>query len=348
VRLNPACFAHVVPGLEVLAASELRDIGCDVGDTITRIDRRDSLLLFDAPDRARLLRSALVEDVFRTLFDVATPAGRRGPALLARHLTRPTLEDALRDHHALAPKRGGRSFRVVARMAGRHPFRREEVAGAVTRAVGTLLPHWVPAPDAAVEVWVHVAGVRTLCGLRLSTDALAQRRYKRAHRPGSLKPTVARALALWSAPAPGDVVIDPMAGAGTVLRERADAGRARLIAGGDVDRDALGAACVNAGRAAALALWDATRLPLRSGSVDALISNPPYGRQHDAPGGTARFYRALMREAARVLRSGGRCVVLTGDPDAMAGAVPPALLVRARHRLLVRGLPATAFVLERR
>jgi tRNA G10 N-methylase Trm11 len=118
--------------------------------------------------------------------------------------------------------------------------------------------------------------------------------------------------------------------------------------GGDIDAGAIHAARLNAGRSAALALWDATRLPIRSGSIDALISNPPYGRQHAAPGGTARFYRTVMREAARVLRPTGRCVLLTGDPDALPGAVPAALVLRARHRLLLRGLPATAFVLERR
>jgi len=318
-----------------------------VSDTLTRIDRRDSVLVFCAPDRRPLLGAGLLEDVFRLVLDARTPPTHRALGALAAGIDREALDSALLDHHALAGRRGGRSYRVIARMAGRHAFRREDIEAAFARAVGRMLPHWVAAPEAAVEVWVQVAGPRTLCGVRLSTDALAQRRYKRAHIPGSLKPTVARALALWSEPAADDVVIDPLAGAGTVLRERAEVASARVLVGGDIDAGAVNAARANAGSAAALATWDATRLPLASGSVDAIITNPPYGRQHEAPGGTAKLYRGVLREMGRVLRPRGRCVVLTGEPDAFVAALPRGLFVRARHRLLLRGLSVTAFVLAR-
>ena len=345
-----ACYALVVPGLEQLAAHELTATGAIAGDTLAGFDRRDSIVLFQTADLARVLRCGLLEDAFLTLADLPTPRARNVPAVLARTLTREALDAALLDPHALLAKRRGRSYRVVVRVAGRQPFRREQVEAAFGRALASLLPHWVRAREsaAAVEVWVHVAGGRTVVGLRVSSDELAQRRYKRAHLPASLKPTVARALVLWSAPQPADVVLDPLAGAGTVLRERAEAGRAALIAGGDIDPAAVAAARTNTGRQAALALWDTTRLPMRPGSVDALITNPPYGRQHGAPDGIEGLYRGLLREAARVLRPGGRCVVLTGEPAVLARAVPAALRVRARHRLLVRGLAVTAFIMERR
>lgn len=339
-----------MPGLETLAARELTAAGATAGGTLAGFDRRDSIVLFRTADLGPVLRCGLLEDAFLTLADVPTPRARNVPAALGRVLTREALDAALLDHHALLAKRRGRSYRVIVRVAGRHPFRREQVEAAVGRALAALLPHWVQAREsaAAVEVWVHVAGGRTVVGLRVSNDELAQRRYKRAHLPASLKPTVARALALWSEPRPSDIVLDPLAGAGTVLRERAEAGRAALIAGGDIDPAAVAAARTNAGRQAALALWDATRLPVLSGRVDALITNPPYGRQHEPPDGIERLYRGLLREAARVLRPGGRCVVLTGEPAILGRVVPAALRVRSRHRLLVRGLAATAFIMERR
>ena len=137
---------------------------------------------------------------------------------LASAVSRDILEAALLAHHALNPKRRGRSYKVAARVAGRHTFRREDVQASFQRAVGRLLPHWVPSPHAAIEVWVHVIGPRAIVGLRLSTDELAQRRYKRAHTPASLKPTVAAALVAWSAASATDVFVDAMCGAGTILR----------------------------------------------------------------------------------------------------------------------------------
>jgi tRNA G10 N-methylase Trm11 len=165
--------------------------------------------------------------------------------------------------------------------------------------------------------------------------------------PASLKPTVARALVSLSEPRPRDVVLDPMCGAGTILRERADAGRARAILGGDTDPEAAQAARTNAGRSASVARWDATRLPLPDRSVDAVVCNPPYGRRLGEVRGLDRLYARSTREMARVLRPDGRCVLLTGEPDVLFRALSPALRVVSKRRILVRGLPVVAFVMVR-
>jgi 23S rRNA G2445 N2-methylase RlmL len=349
LRTSAAYYALVVPGIEALAADELRGAGAQVRETLAHFDRRESLLLFDARALPRVSSLGLLEDVFQVLIDAALPRTRNTPAALARLLTRDSLDAALSVHHATATKRRGRSYRIVVRVAGKQAFRREELEASFGRTLGVLLPHWVQTGEnAAVELWVHVIGARAIVGMRLTDDAFAQRRYKRAHIPASLKPTVARALAIWSEPKPDDIVIDPMAGAGTIPRERASAARARLIAAGDIDAAAVAATRANGGRQVAVLRWDATRLPLRDACVDATITNPPYGRQHQAPGGIEPLYRALLREAARVLRHGGRCVILTGEPAALRDVIPRPLAVRSAHRLLVRGLPVTAFVLERR
>jgi 23S rRNA G2445 N2-methylase RlmL len=344
----PAGYALTVPGLEDLASGELQRAGAHVTAVLKGFDRRDSIVEFTASSLDRPLRAGLLEDVFHLLLDAPTPQGKAAPKRLADLLDRASFERALAVHHAVRPKKGGRSYKVVARVAGRHSFRREDVQHAFEQAMARLLPRWTQASGAAaVELWAHVVGERTLAGLRVSGDELASRRYKRAHLAASLKPTVARALVLLSEPQPNDVVLDPMCGAGTILRERADAGRARTVLGGDVDAEALAAARVNAGRQPSLARWDATRLPLRDRCVDVVITNPPYGRQHEALPGIERLYARAMREAARVLRPDGRCVVLTGEPDVLLRALPPPLRVRSKRRILLRGLPVTAFVMVR-
>ena len=344
----PVYYALVVPGLEALAAAELTDAGATVRDTISRIDKRDSIITFNAPDLAAVLRCGLLEDVFQVVIDAPTPPARGAPKILARTLERAPLERALLAHNAVRPKTRARTFKVVTRVAGKQPFHREDIEAPFIAAIGALLPRWTPSGGvAAIELWVHVVGERTVAGLRLSGDELAQRRYKRAHLPASLKPTVARALVVLSEPQAGDVCLDPMAGAGTILRERAEAERAALILGGDLDAAAVEAARANAGKQAALARWDATRLPLSQACVDVVITNPPYGRRMGTVAGLDRLYARSLREIARVLRPGGRCVLLTGEAAVLMRAMPPTLRVISKHRMLLRGLAVTAFVMVR-
>jgi hypothetical protein len=331
-----------------LASAELTDAGATVREAISRIDKRDSIIIFNAPDLTPVLRCGLLEDLFQVVADAKTPAARGAPKILARALERAPLERALLAHNAIRPKTKARSYKIVARVAGKQPFHRDELEPPFMAAMAGLLPRWTASGgQAAIELWVHVVGERTLVGLRLSGDELAQRRYKRAHLPASLKPTVARALVMLSEPHPDDFCIDPMAGAGTILRERAEAERVALLVGGDLDREALEAARANAGKQAVLSLWDATRLPLAQASVDVVITNPPYGRQMGALAGLDRLYARSLREIARVLRPGGRCVWLTGEAAVLMRAMPPALRVHSKHRMLLRGLSVTAFVMVR-
>jgi 23S rRNA G2445 N2-methylase RlmL len=275
------------------------------------------------------------------------PPGKATARAIALKIERDAFERALLLHHAVRPK-AARTFKAVARVAGRQTFKRENLETAIERVVVGLLPRWsVAEAKASVEVWAHIVGERVLVGVRISGDELAQRRYKRAHLPASLKPTVAAALVALSEPTREDIFLDPMCGAGTVLRERADAGRLALVLGGDASGDALAAARTNAGRGVRLARWDATRLPLPDRSVDVVVCNPPYGRRHEATHGLERLYARATREMARVLRPDGRCVLLTGEAALLFRVLPPPLRVVSKRRILLRGLPATALVMVR-
>ena len=342
-------YALVVPGVEDIASQELGAAGAIVQPALSGFDRRDSIVPFRAVDGRAALSCGTLEDVFRTVLDTETPAGPRGAQRLAGEIDAVHLEAAILEHHAIRPRRYGRTYKVVVRLAGRQAFRREDVARAFERALRTRLPRWSAVRgEAALELWVHVVGGRTMAGIRLSDDALAQRPDKRAHLAASLKPTVANALVRLTAPGAGDAFLDPMCGAGTLLLERGRIGRSRLALGGDVSVEAVSSARINVRRGAAVARWDARRLPLRDACVDVIAVNPPYGRTIKAPGGVERLYRAVLQECARVLRPQGRCVVLTGEPEALRKVLPAAFDVVERRRILLRGLAVAAFVLRRR
>jgi tRNA (guanine10-N2)-dimethyltransferase len=130
--------------------------------------------------------------------------------------------------------------------------------------------------------------------------------------PGVMMPRLTRALVNLSGVEPGEVLLDPFAGTGGTLIEASLLG-ARAV-GLDVDPVMLRGARLNLS-GAELALADAARLPLRSASVDAVVSDLPYGQSVHIRGETLdRLFDESLAEVARVLRAGRRAVIVTHRP----------------------------------
>jgi 23S rRNA G2445 N2-methylase RlmL len=133
-----------------------------------------------------------------------------------------------------------------------------------------------------------------------------------------------------SRPRPSDRVLNLMCGSGTILVERMARGRAALVAGCDLDPEALAGTSVNLAAAglaapaanlaaaglagpAVLARMDATALGLRDGSFQVLLADLPYGHRMGSHQANAALYPAVLAEAARVVRPGGVMVVVTHE-----------------------------------
>jgi tRNA (guanine6-N2)-methyltransferase len=67
--------------------------------------------------------------------------------------------------------------------------------------------------------------------------------------------------------------------------------------------------------------WDARQLPLATGGVDRVLSNPPFGKQLSTPAQIVPLYRDMIKEYDRVLRKGGKAVLLVADVQALKDAV---------------------------
>ena len=199
---------------------------------------------------------------------------------------------------------------------------RRDAARYLARGLAGKFPaSWREAEEnAAIEVWLTITDSQAVCGLRLSDRTMRHRTWKLEHRPASLRPTLAAAMVRAAAAGPHHLVCDPMCGAGTLLAEQLAwaeryRGANRPVSGGDLEMGAVRAAAVNLRKlgTARLARWDATRLPLENAAFDRILCNPPFGKQIGEPDDIGPLYRQALPEFDRILRPGGRAVLLVSE-----------------------------------
>lgn len=340
-------FAATVPGLGGLLRDEA---GAHPGlepEGEPGFDGRADIVFFGVRRGARFRfdQLRLAEDVFVVISDArGGPASRVAAALIPRD----GLERALSARSGYtSPISASMTFRVIARVTDESRFKRTELRGAVERAIAASRPRWRLADPAALEVWAveHRHG-RFVSGLRLSDKRLRQHGAGRAsERHGALRPVVAAAMVRLAAPAlahPGRAgqdaapgrLLDPCCGSGTIAAEAGAAGWRAWAS--DIDGEAVRAARANAPEAV-VGQADARDLPCQAGEFDAVVTNLPFGRQFQVGSGRDAWLGAVLREAARVTRPGGRVVLLAPPPLPRRAA---GLVLAGSHPVRLLGVPA--------
>ncbi len=350
------CYAQTMPGVEKIAWLEIRD-------RLPRAQFVDYLFAkeqngivrfeYDGP-LADLLALRTVEDVFVQALHVPKLArGRRVLQDLADDVAKgEALGRGVNELMRFLKLSKPPTYRVIARLYGKHPYRRDELANTVAGGLLKRYPRWTPVPDGGqVEVWGNVLGSQLLVGLRLSDRSMRHRYKKRVELPASLRPSVAAAMVYLTQPEADDLFVDPMAGSGTILLERRAFGPVKQLLGGDVDAGRAEAAYLNLlGRSRkprrgqqptlpALAQWDAAQMPLGSGTVDKLVTNLPFGRQLGSAAMLRRLYPRFFAELARVLAENGRAVVLSSEFDLIKESVrqQPTLHIVTGYSIAILG-----------
>jgi 23S rRNA G2445 N2-methylase RlmL len=339
-------FAHAVPGIGRLLGDELDRIdGVKVQDS--GFDGRSDVVLFTATHPKAVVDTPalrLAEDLFVEVGRTLRSEGDRAP-WIARRLWKPA-----RAQRALADLAGVRgsvrdraTFRVVARVLQERSFVRTELRRHFSDAVQHTQARWRFSDPADVEVWVlEYQQGRFVAGLRASDVQMRQHGGRVAERSGALRPTVASAM-VRLAGEPGLELLDPCCGSGTILEEAAELGWKPV--GRDIDPDAVALAARNVSRAA-VAEGDARRLDLADGSVDAVVSNLPFGRQFGVDGDMNDWLRSVLDEMVRVTRPGGTVVLLA--PAIPRSALPAGLRASRSVPVRVLGTKATIWVYDRR
>jgi tRNA (guanine10-N2)-dimethyltransferase len=286
------------------------------------LEVRPQVAVAECPDPEAAARLALTHSVLAFL-------GSSGPSL-------PELSTLLRDLSLSA----GRPFVVrVKRIAGSEV--REPVPD-LERLVGNLIEGPVSLTRPEVEFRVVLSGDRIYLGQvisRIDRGGFDRRRPSNRpfFHPGVMLPRTARAMVNLSLVRPGETIYDPFCGTGGLLGEAALIGASPV--GSDAD-PAMLAGCRMNYPSIPLFLADARAIPMRASSVNAIVTDLPYGTSSWIRGPNLDdLYAGALGEMHRVLSPGRRVVVVTHrDIDGIASSSFTVLRVHRQrvHKSLTR------------
>ncbi|XP_073431037.1 tRNA (guanine(6)-N(2))-methyltransferase THUMP3 isoform X2 [Dendrobates tinctorius] len=257
-------------------------------------------------------------------------------------------------------------FRVTCNRAGdKHSFTSNEAARDFGGAVQEHFLWKADMTNFDVEVLLNISYNEMLVGIALTEESLHRRNITHFG-PTTLRSTLAYGMLRLCDLEPSDVVIDPMCGTGAIPIEGVSEWPRCFFIAGDNSTNAVNRTSSNIGSLLrrqqsadstpqGLPIdpihWDISRLPLRSGSVDVIITDMPFGKRIGSKKKNWDLYPACLREMSRVCRAGtGRAVLLTHDRKCFIKALAKAgHLWRKMHTVWVNigGLHAGVYLLKR-
>ncbi len=356
-------YAQTMPGVEEIAWLEIRDRLKNA--TFRRYlfaKEQNGIVVFDYPGPAAdLLTLRTTEDVFMQIayHDELTRLRRDLRGIHELIATSEPFGRAVNDYLRVRRFSAPPSYRVISRQYGKFEYSRKDLTATVWRSLKQRYPRWTPvADDAQVEFWANLLGSTFLLGARLTDRTMRHRFERRVELPAALRPSVAAAMVFLTNPRADDVFLDPMAGSGTILYERMQAGPFGHLLGGDIEPERVDAARKNlrgsrkkpaaGSNQPDIRQWDARQLPLEDASVDKVATNLPFGKQLRGAQTPAKLYPPVLAELQRVVRPGGRIVLLTSEFDLIKEEVRklPRLTITTGYSVAVLGVWGRIYIID--
>lgn len=177
-------------------------------------------------------------------------------------------------------------------------------------------------------------------------------RFPKLHRiPASTNPVVA-AVMIRTLGREWERLLDPLCGTGTLLIEAKALGSVAACYGLDLSMRALDEAKQNLSMTkteAFLMRADARRIPLADKTVDAIVTNLPFGKRVGSHAANLDLYPRVLHEIARVLVPGGMASLLSEEKRLIRERVGKRIRLRLMDEIPIEmgGLHPSIFRLER-
>lgn len=300
--------------------------------------RDDSAMIFDSASAASRVGSIpFAKNVFVVIANTPRGSIDKGVNQLGRLLANARFPNSLAR---------GKGFRIMVHIdGGLSPIdQRSKIS--LEQAIAARTGQRVEPRGMCQEYWV--IGRQDLDELLLCVRLPKEKRPPKAK--GAISYELSSMLVAASQPSPQDVYLDPFAGSGSFVLARLDK-PARQIWYSDrelrrFERD-FPQELMSDKRVRFL---DDDALSLRSipdGTIDVVVTDPPWGEHEDVGLPYAEFVRALVNSFDRILRRpAGRFVMLTSRRTAalMDRELSEAFSVDSRHEILVNGHPVTVLI----
>uniref|UniRef100_A0A8C7EJJ9 tRNA (guanine(6)-N(2))-methyltransferase THUMP3 n=2 Tax=Neovison vison TaxID=452646 RepID=A0A8C7EJJ9_NEOVI len=258
-------------------------------------------------------------------------------------------------------------FRVTCNRAGeKHCFSSNEAARDFGGAVQDYFKWKADMTNFDVEVLLNIHDNEIVVGIALTEESLHRRNITHFG-PTTLRSTLAYGMLRLCAPQPTDIIVDPMCGTGAIPIEGATEWSNCYHIAGDNNPLAVNRAANNISSLLTKSQikegkvswslpidavqWDICNLPLRTGSVDIIVTDMPFGKRMGSKKRNWNLYPACLREMSRVCKPGtGRAALLTQDKKCFTKALSGMGHVwRKVHTVWVNigGLHAAVYLLKR-
>ncbi|XP_072928611.1 tRNA (guanine(6)-N2)-methyltransferase THUMP3 isoform X1 [Hemitrygon akajei] len=257
-------------------------------------------------------------------------------------------------------------FRVTCNRAGeKHNFTSMEAAREFGGAVQDLFKWKADMTKFDIEILLNIHDNEVVIGIALTEESLHRRNIVHFG-PTTLRSTLAYGMLRLCSPQLTDIIVDPMCGTGAIPIEGALEFTQSYFVGGDnnvlavnrsinninsLQKKRLDKGRTNWGLPLDVIQWDICNLPLKTSSVDIIISDMPFGKRIGSKRKNWDLYPACLKEMGRVCRpETGRAALLTQDKKCFVKAMSKmGHLWRKSHTVWVNvgGLHAAVYLLKR-
>ncbi|GLD64437.1 THUMP domain-containing protein 3 [Lates japonicus] len=277
----------------------------------------------------------------------------------------PDTETCTQDAEEASPGAKLIKFRVTCNRAGdKHSFSSNDAARDFGGAVQEFFQWKADMTKFDIEVLLNIHNEEVVIGIALTEESLHRRNISHFG-PTTLRSTLCYGMLRLCKPQASDIILDPMCGTGAIPLEGAIEFNSSFYIAGDNNDMAVNRTVNNVchiqkrradkGSVSGLPIdtvqWDLCNLPIRTSSIDIIITDMPFGKRMGSRKKNWDLYPSCLREMARVCRPGsGKAVLLTQDKKCFSKAISRmGGLWRKQHTVWVNigGLHAGVYLLKR-